>query len=450
MRPTPLLAFLISVIGLSCSQSPPSTSSPPPSPTASIVVRAPDSLPAHTCLRCSGAPALEAVADLVVEGTAGVAGQITSVGVLFSNASRTIEGPGVFDPTVLANFGVTSLRVAARGSLTMREIGVHFADSLRDQLPATLRFTVNFRDDNGHTLSSEVPIQITCPERAPRVLRVRRDQPRARDVSIATPRGAPDRMGNRLTAWTPTTSPSSGTQSPIRGTAELLRFSGTTRGVFQDFLRTATDLSVMEGASSDDSRRGPPMTVAAGGGRPRPKRKDTIMRYGSNAPRPLAEPEARKLARGWAIRLAAGAGLLAAATSVPGRAAADDDVHLRPCSNRTLRGDYGTIISGTAPAGPSGETETIVGTALATYDGHGHFKQVDNVHGQITGSVLDREGEGTYEVRADCSGTATLFITGVPFPIVSSFVIVGGGAEIKGAVMSPPGSLVTAITRKVK
>jgi hypothetical protein len=165
MRPTPLLALLISVFGLSCSKSAPSPSSPTtPSPTASIVVRAPASLPARVCQRCLGTQAaLEAVADVIVEETAGVAGQVTSVGVLFSNASRTIEGPGVFDPTVLANFGVTSLRVAARGSLTMREIGVHFADSLRDQLPATLRFTVNFRDDNGHTLSSDVAIQITPP-----------------------------------------------------------------------------------------------------------------------------------------------------------------------------------------------------------------------------------------------------------------------------------------------
>src|SRR4030095_5223237 len=98
MRPTPLLALLTSVIGLSCS----STSSPttPPSPTASIVVRAPASMPARPCQRCVGAPAqLQAVADLVVEETAGVAGQVTSVGVLFSNASRTIEGPGGFDAT---------------------------------------------------------------------------------------------------------------------------------------------------------------------------------------------------------------------------------------------------------------------------------------------------------------------------------------------------------------
>ena len=161
MRPTPLLAFLIPVIGLSCS----STSSPtPPSPTASIVVRAPASLPARICQRCGGTPGeLEAVADLVVEETAGVAGQVTGVGILFSNASVTIEGPGVYDPFVLANFGVPNLRVAARGSLTMREIGVHFAGRLRDQLPATLRLTVTFRDDNGHALSSEVAILITPP-----------------------------------------------------------------------------------------------------------------------------------------------------------------------------------------------------------------------------------------------------------------------------------------------
>lgn len=159
-----MLAFLVSVIGLSCSS--PNTSSPTaPSPTASIVVRAPASVPARPCQRCLGTPGeLDAAADLVVEETAGVAGQVTGVGVLFSNASVTIEGPGVFDPLVLGNFGVTSLRVPARGSLTMRQIGVHFANSLSDQLPATLRFTVMFLDDNGHTLSSDVAIRITPPE----------------------------------------------------------------------------------------------------------------------------------------------------------------------------------------------------------------------------------------------------------------------------------------------
>jgi hypothetical protein len=174
------------------------------------------------------------------------------------------------------------------------------------------------------------------------------------------------------------------------------------------------------------------------------------MRFDSVDPRPLLVSGTRSLARRRAIRLATAAGLLAAMTSVPGSASADEDGRFRPCGKRTLRGDYGVIISGTAPAGPSGETELIVGTAIATFDGHGHFTQIDNVHGQITGSALDREGAGTYEVRADCTGTQTLFVTGIPFPIVTSFVIVDGGAELKSAVMSPPGSLVTAIARKVR
>jgi hypothetical protein len=129
--------------------------------------------------------------------------------------------------------------------------------------------------------------------------------------------------------------------------------------------------------------------------------------------------------------------------------AANDDSSGRACSNRTLHGDYGILITGVAPAGPSGQTELTVGTALRTYDGRGNFSQIDNVHGQISGALFDRPGSGTYEVRADCSGTATLFLTGVPFPIVSRFVIVDGGEEVKEAVMSPPPAVVTAVQRRV-
>jgi hypothetical protein len=138
------------------------------------------------------------------------------------------------------------------------------------------------------------------------------------------------------------------------------------------------------------------------------------------------------------------------ALSIPRAVAVNDDSPGRACSNRTLRGNYGILISGIAPEGPSGKLEMTVGTALRTYDGQGNFTQVDSVHGQISGAVVDRQGSGTYEVRADCSGTATLFLTGVPFPIVSSFVIVDGGEEVKEAVMSPPPAVVSAVQRRVR
>jgi hypothetical protein len=45
---------------------------------------------------------------------------------------------------------------------------------------------------------------------------------------------------------------------------------------------------------------------------------------------------------------------------------------------------------------------------------------------------------------------ATLFLTGVPFPIVSSFVIVDGGEEVQEAVMSPPPAVVSGVQRRVR
>ena len=91
------------------------------------------------------------------------------------------------------------------------------------------------------------------------------------------------------------------------------------------------------------------------------------------------------------------ASLIAAlALAVPRALTANDDGRGRACSDRTLRGDYGILISGTAPSGPSGQTETIIGTALRTYDGHGNFTQVDNVHGQLSGAIAGRPGSGTY------------------------------------------------------
>src|SRR4051794_26903559 len=76
----------------------------------------------------------------------------------------------------------------------------------------------------------------------------------------------------------------------------------------------------------------------------------------------------------------------------------DKDEHrdARPCSEATIRGDYGIQIQGTRPA-PGGATESVVGVILRNYDGRGNISQVDNVKGSITGIVPDREGFGTYE-----------------------------------------------------
>ena len=85
-----------------------------------------------------------------------------------------------------------------------------------------------------------------------------------------------------------------------------------------------------------------------------------------------------------------------------------------------------------------------MGTALRTYDGHGHFTQVDNGHGQVTGFQKDVPAYGTYDVQADCSGTSMIFFPNAPGPVETAFVIVAGGDEVKDAVMAPAPTFVTA------
>ena len=156
----------------------------------------------------------------------------------------------------------------------------------------------------------------------------------------------------------------------------------------------------------------------------------------------------RTVRRRRAIQAAVATGLVAmVVVTVPRGLTAQDDRHRRTCGNSTLQGDYGFIVGGIRGAGP-GLTESFVGTGLRTYDGHGTFTHVDSSHGQLTGAARDREAFGTYEVNANCTGTARMTVPGLPFPVESSFVIVDRGAQVNEAVMSPQPNLVTAIARR--
>ena len=144
------------------------------------------------------------------------------------------------------------------------------------------------------------------------------------------------------------------------------------------------------------------------------------------------------------MSVAIAAGLVAVAgLSLPGTVTASNDNGPRECSNRTLRGDYGILVSGIRGLGP-GVRESFVGTALRTYDGHGQFTQIDNGHGEITGFRQDVPAYGTYEVHANCSGTSLIYFPGARSPVETAFVIVAHGDEVKDAVMAPAPNFVTA------
>jgi hypothetical protein len=154
----------------------------------------------------------------------------------------------------------------------------------------------------------------------------------------------------------------------------------------------------------------------------------------------------RFLRRTVAVAIASGLAAIVALT-LQGTVTANDDGR-RACNNRTLRGDYGILVSGTRAAGP-GATEQFVGTGLRTYDGDGAFTQVDNSHGQVTGARRDVPASGTYEVKADCSGTSMIFFPGAPFPVETAFVIVDRGEEVKDVVMAPQPNIVAAVLHRV-
>lgn len=168
----------------------------------------------------------------------------------------------------------------------------------------------------------------------------------------------------------------------------------------------------------------------------------------AHAQRPhVLRPGTRFWRRAISVAIAAGIAAMVGLT-VPRTVTANNDGR-RDCSNRTLRGDYGLLVSGIRGVGP-GITESFVGTALRTYDGHGGFTQIDNTHGQVTGATRNQPATGTYDVNADCSGTSMIFFPGAPFPVETAFVIVGAGEEVKDAVMAPQPNLVTAVLRRVR
>ncbi len=127
----------------------------------------------------------------------------------------------------------------------------------------------------------------------------------------------------------------------------------------------------------------------------------------------------------------------------------DNDDHRdgRPCTEATIRGDYGIQIQGTGPA-PGGLTESVIGVVHRTYDGRGNIEQVDNVKGSITGIVPDRQGFGAYHVNPDCTGIAR-FEPGPGIVIQERLVIVDNGREIRSMVFSPASRMITGVHQRI-
>jgi hypothetical protein len=151
---------------------------------------------------------------------------------------------------------------------------------------------------------------------------------------------------------------------------------------------------------------------------------------------------------GWAATAAATVAVVIGGARVIGADGQDDERgRWKPCSEATVRGDYGSQIQGMRPA-PGGLTEAVIGIVFRTYDGLGNFSQVANVKGSITGTVPDSEGFGTYEVHPDCTGIIR-FQPGPGILIEERLVIVDNGREIRTAVMVPTAVVITSVQQRI-
>ena len=131
-----------------------------------------------------------------------------------------------------------------------------------------------------------------------------------------------------------------------------------------------------------------------------------------------------------AIPFATSASLaVALALSVPSSVAAEDEGRGRGCSDRTLRGDYGLVSTGTRAIGPERRRRSPR-FAMVTYNGNGTFTAVGVSHGQTSGVRGGSPITGTYFVNADCTGGQTTYVPGAP-ALEDSFVIVANGREVE-------------------
>jgi len=128
------------------------------------------------------------------------------------------------------------------------------------------------------------------------------------------------------------------------------------------------------------------------------------------------------------------------------------------CRTEMLRGTYALDISGTRPAPPPpsgapsyvpGTIETLIGVGVRTFDGQGTFSQVTNEKGSLSGILFpDRALQGTYSVNPDCTGSLSLFVPGLPVPIVYDLVLSNDGRKFNSFVATP--AAVMAVTSGVR
>jgi len=111
-----------------------------------------------------------------------------------------------------------------------------------------------------------------------------------------------------------------------------------------------------------------------------------------------------------------------------------------PCSNKTLRGDYGFAVEGQVLGGPF--AGLLRALAMTHFDGEGNLTQVD--FATINGApIFDdwRPVVGTYMVDGNCTGTAQLVASDGSPTLNLRLIAVRNGREIHTVVVEEGNSV---------
>jgi hypothetical protein len=138
---------------------------------------------------------------------------------------------------------------------------------------------------------------------------------------------------------------------------------------------------------------------------------------------------------------------LVVAGSAPTSSAADEGAQAasRPCSDRSLRGEYGFTAQGvvTAASGlPAPLQGPFASAGLATFDGRGHFTLVATA--SFNGLVQPAATSGTYRVNPDCTYTS-IADNGATF----YSAVLDGGDEI-AIIQTTPGVAISGRARRIE
>jgi hypothetical protein len=112
--------------------------------------------------------------------------------------------------------------------------------------------------------------------------------------------------------------------------------------------------------------------------------------------------------------------------------ASSQESERKPCSNRTIAGDYGSASVGVLLGIPGLPPEAeFRGLTMTHFDGKGNLSWVE--HTVINGTLVQAgwiAASGTYIVDTNCTGTAVVNTPNSPVPLVLAFVVVRRGKEI--------------------